>query len=143
MHHAFEQGINFFDTANVYAQGASEVVLGKAVKSMKRDSLVIASKVFFPMGEGANDKGLSRKHVIEQCNASLKRMGIDYMDIYQCHRFDPEVPMEELVRTMDDLIRQGKILYWGVSEWSGSQIEDAYRVAGEINAQGQIGRAHV
>ena len=138
MHHAFEQGINFFDTANVYAQGASEVVLGKAVKSMKRDSLVIASKVFFPMGEGANDKGLSRKHVIEQCNASLKRMGIDYMDIYQCHRFDPEVPMEELVRTMDDLIRQGKILYWGVSEWSGSQIEDAYRVAGEINAQGPI-----
>ena len=83
MHHAFEQGINFFDTANVYAQGASEVALGKAVKSMKRDSLVIASKVFFPMGEGANDKGLSRKHVIEQCNASLKRMGIDYMDIYQ------------------------------------------------------------
>ena len=134
LHYAFEFGINFFDNANVYAQGASEVVVGKALKTMKRDAVFLASKVFFPMAEGPNDRGLSRKHVFEQCNASLKRLGTDYIDLYQCHRFDPEVPMEELVRTMDDLTRQGKILYWGVSEWSGSQIEDAYRVARELNA---------
>lgn len=134
IHYAFEFGINFFDNANVYAQGASESVVGKALKSMKRDSVFLATKVFFPMGEGPNDRGLSRKHVYEQCHASLKRLGTDYIDLYQCHRFDPEVPMEELVRTMDDLCRQGKILYWGVSEWSGSQIEDAYRVARELNA---------
>lgn len=132
--HAFEQGINFFDNANVYAQGASESVVGKAIKTIKRDSIFLATKVFFPMGDGPNDKGLSRKHVYEQCHASLKRLGSDYIDLYQCHRFDPEVPMEELVRTMDDLTRQGKILYWGVSEWSGSQIEDAHRVAHELNA---------
>ncbi|MBL8082219.1 MAG: aldo/keto reductase family protein [Candidatus Obscuribacter sp.] len=134
IHKAFELGINFFDTANVYAQGQSEVVVGKALKTMKREACFVATKVFFPMGEGPNDKGLSRKHVFEQCNASLKRLGQDYVDLYQCHRFDPETPMEELVRTMDDLTRQGKILYWGVSEWSGSQIEDAYRVAAELNA---------
>lgn len=134
IHHAFDLGINFFDTANVYAQGASETVVGKALKTMKRDACFVATKVFFPMGEGPNDRGLNRKHVFEQCHASLKRLGQDYVDLYQCHRFDPEVPMEELVRTMDDLTRQGKVLYWGVSEWSGSQIEDAYRVAGELNA---------
>ncbi len=134
IHHAFEQGINFFDTANVYAHGASEVVVGKALKNMKRESCFIGTKVFFPMGEGPNDKGLSRKHVVEQCHASLKRLNLDCIDLLQCHRFDPEVPMEELVRTMDDLTRQGKILYWGVSEWSGSQIEDAYRVADLLNA---------
>ncbi len=132
--HAFEQGVNFFDNANVYAHGASETVVGKATKTIKRDAIVLATKVFFPMGEGPNDKGLSRKHVFDQCHASLKRLGTDYIDLYQCHRFDPEVPMEELVRTMDDLTRQGKILYWGVSEWSGSQIEDAHRVAKELNA---------
>jgi voltage-dependent potassium channel beta subunit len=134
LHHAYEQGVNFFDTANVYALGVSELVVGKAIKNIRRDSLVLASKVFFPMGDGPNDRGLSRKHIVEQCNASLKRLGSDYIDLYQCHRFDPEVPMEELVRTMDDLIRQGKILYWGVSEWSGSQIEEAYRVADEMKA---------
>lgn len=134
LHHAYEQGVNFFDTANVYALGVSELVVGKAIKNIRRDSLVLASKVFFPMGDGPNDRGLSRKHIVEQCNASLKRLGSDYIDLYLCHRFDPEVPMEELVRTMDDLIRQGKILYWGVSEWSGSQIEEAYRVAEEMKA---------
>jgi voltage-dependent potassium channel beta subunit len=135
IHNAFDHGINFFDTANVYAHGAAEVVVGKAVGTMKRDECFVASKVFFPMGEGPNDKGLSRKHVYEQCNASLKRLKMDYMDLYQCHRFDPEVPLEELVSTMDILTKQGKILYWGVSEWSGSQIEEACRLASEMNAQ--------
>jgi len=135
IHHAFEQGINFFDTANVYAHGAAEQVVGKAVSTLKRDDCFIATKVFFPMGEGPNDKGLSRKHVHEQCHASLKRLKMDYIDLYQCHRFDPETPLEELVSTMDILTRQGKVLYWGVSEWSGSQIEEACRLAAEMNAQ--------
>jgi aryl-alcohol dehydrogenase-like predicted oxidoreductase len=86
------------------------------------------------MGEGPNDRGLSRKHVFEQCHASLKRLSLDYIDLYQCHRFDPEVPLEEIVATMHDLSRQGKILYWGVSEWSGSQIEEACKVASALGA---------
>jgi voltage-dependent potassium channel beta subunit len=135
IHHAFSRGINFFDTANVYAHGAAEAVVGKALTTLKRDDCFVATKVFFPMGEGPNDKGLSRKHVHEQCHASLKRLKLDYIDLYQCHRFDPETPLEELVSTMDILTRQGKILYWGVSEWSGSQIEEACRVAIEMNAQ--------
>lgn len=133
IHHAFDKGINFFDTANVYSHGQGEVVMGKAVKTLKRDSYVLATKVYFPMGEGPNDKGLSRKHVFEQCHASLKRMNVDYIDLYQCHRFDPEVPMYELVRAMDDLISQGKILYWGVSEWSADQIEEACQTADAVN----------
>lgn len=131
---AFDCGINFFDTANVYAHGAAEVVVGKGIKELKREDVVLASKVFFPMGEGPNDKGLSRKHVFEQCHASLTRLGTDYIDLYQCHRFDPEVPLEELVRTMDDLTRQGKILYWGVSEWTACQIEEAVEIARQLNA---------
>ncbi len=131
---AFDSGINFFDTANVYADGNGEVAVGKALKQLKRHEYVVATKVFFPMGGGPNDRGLSRKHVIEQCHASLDRLRVDYIDIYQCHRFDPDVPMYELVRTMDDLIRQGKILYWGVSEWSADQIESAVEIAHELNA---------
>jgi voltage-dependent potassium channel beta subunit len=138
IHHAFDQGINFFDTANVYAHGAAESVVGKAMTTLKHDDCFIATKVFFPMGEGPNDKGLSRKHVYEQCHASLKRLKLDYIDLYQCHRFDPETPLEELVSTMDILTRQGKILYWGVSEWSGSQIEEACRLAREMNAEGPV-----
>lgn len=138
IHHAFDQGINFFDTANVYAHGAAEQVVGKALAAYRRDDSFVATKVFFPMGDGPNDKGLSRKHVVEQCNASLKRLKMDYIDLYQCHRFDPETPLEELVLTMDILTRQGKILYWGVSEWSGSQIEEVCRVAKEMNAQPPI-----
>ncbi len=138
VHHAFDQGVNFFDCANVYARGEAEVVFGKAIKTMKRDSIVLATKVFFPMGDGPNDRGLSRKHIFEQCHASLKRFNTEYVDLYQCHRHDPEVPMYELVRTMDDLTRQGKILYWGVSEWSAEQIDEAVRVANEINAMPPI-----
>jgi voltage-dependent potassium channel beta subunit len=135
MHNAFDQGINFFDTANVYAHGTAEEVVGKAISTLKRDDCFIATKVFFPMGEGPNDKGLSRKHVYEQCNASLQRLQMDYIDLYQCHRYDPETPLHELVSTMDILTRQGKILYWGVSEWSAPQIEEACKLAREINAQ--------
>lgn len=134
IHYAFEQGINFFDTANVYAHGASEVAVGKAIKNFSRDAIVLATKLYFPMGQGPNDKGLSRKHIFEQCHASLKRLQQDYVDLYQCHRFDLDVPMYEIVRAMDDLIRQGKILYWGVSEWRAEQIEDAVQTALSMNA---------
>jgi aryl-alcohol dehydrogenase-like predicted oxidoreductase len=134
IHYALDQGINFLDTANVYAHGAAEVVVGKALKSVKRDSVFLATKVFFAMGEGPNDKGLSRKHVVEQCNASLRRLEVDHIDLYQCHRFDPDVPMEELIRTMDDLTRQGKILYWAVSEWRAEQIREAVEMAHRLNA---------
>lgn len=132
--HALDVGINFIDTANVYAYGASEQAVGKALAQVRRDSVVLATKVFFAMGDGPNDRGLSRKHVVEQCHASLKRLGTDYIDLYQCHRYDPDVPMEELVRTMDDLTRQGKILYWGVSEWTAGQIEDAVELSRKLNA---------
>jgi len=132
--YAFQNGINFFDTANVYGLGHGEEAVGKGLQKIKRDSYVLATKVFFPMGDGPNDKGLSRKHIFEQCHASLKRLKTDYLDLYQCHRFDPSVPVFEVVRSMDDLARQGKILYWGVSEWSAQQIEIAANVAAEINA---------
>lgn len=126
---AYGLGVNFFDTANVYAIGNAEVVVGEALKKYPRESYVLATKVFFPMGEGPNDKGLSRKHVFEQAHASLKRLGVDYIDIYYCHRYDPETPVEETLRTIDDLIRQGKILYAGVSEWTSAQIQEALHVA--------------
>lgn len=122
---AYDLGINFFDTANVYAAGRAEEVVGKALSSYRRDSYVLATKVFFPMGDGPNDRGLSRKHIFEQCHLSLKRLGANYIDLYQCHRFDPSVPLEETLVALDDLTRQGKILYYGVSEWSAAQIADA------------------
>ncbi|MDP4172014.1 MAG: aldo/keto reductase family protein [Bacillota bacterium] len=126
---AFDLGINFIDTANVYKRGEAEVVVGKALQKFSRDSYVLATKAFWPMGEGPNDRGLSRKHVIEQCNASLKRLGTDYVDIFYCHRFDPETPLEETLRALDDLIRQGKVLYAGVSEWTAEQISEAVHLA--------------
>ena len=126
---AYELGINFFDTANVYNRGAAETVVGKALKKYERSSYVLATKVFFPMGDGPNDRGLSRKHVTESANASLKRLGLDYVDILYSHRYDPETPVAETLRAFDDLIRQGKVLYAGVSEWSAAQIEEAMRIA--------------
>ncbi len=129
IHHAYDLGINFFDTANVYMQGEAEKVVGKAIKSLKRDSIVLATKVFWPMGEGPNDRGLSRKHIIEQANASLKRLDVDYVDIYYAHRYDPETPLEETLRAFDDLVRQGKVLYVGVSEWTAEQITEAIHIA--------------
>ncbi|NLL05092.1 MAG: aldo/keto reductase [Clostridiaceae bacterium] len=126
---AYEMGVNFFDTANVYAIGKAETIVGEALKKYPRESYVLATKVFWPMGEGSNDKGLSRKHVFEQAHASLKRLGVDYVDIYYCHRYDPETPVEETLRTIDDLIRQGKILYAGVSEWTAVQMAEALHTA--------------
>jgi aryl-alcohol dehydrogenase-like predicted oxidoreductase len=130
---AYELGINFFDTANVYARGESEKVVGRALSAFPRDSYVLATKVFFPMGDGPNDKGLSRKHIFEQCHLSLKRLGTDYIDLYQCHRYDESVPLEETLRALDDLVTQGKVLYIGVSEWNATQIADALRIAKELN----------
>ncbi|GAC1367563.1 MAG: aldo/keto reductase family protein [Ktedonobacteraceae bacterium] len=133
VHRAYEAGINFFDTANAYNRGEAEKVVGSALKDYSRDSYVLATKVFFPMGEGPNDRGLSRKHIIEQCHASLKRLGTDYIDLYQCHRYDPETPLDEVLRALDDLVRQGKVLYVGVSEWTSAQITDAVHIAHERN----------
>lgn len=133
IYRAYELGINLFDTANVYAGGRAEEVMGRALKAFPRDSYVLATKVYFPMGNRPNDRGLSRKHIFEQCHASLRRLGTDYIDLYQCHRYDRETPLEETVRAMGDLIRQGKILYWGVSEWSASQILDAVHLCQQMN----------
>ncbi|HEU5138785.1 MAG TPA: aldo/keto reductase family protein [Bacillales bacterium] len=133
IHKAYDLGVNFYDTANVYNQGEAEKVVGKAIKSFPRDSYVLASKVYFPMGDGPNDRGLSRKHIMEQCDASLQRLGVDYLDLYQCHRFDEESPTEETLMALDDLVRQGKILYYGVSEWSAAQITDAVHITKERN----------
>lgn len=126
---AYELGINFFDTANAYNRGEAEKVVGEALRKYDRSSYVLATKVFFPMGDGPNDRGLSRKHVLEQANASLKRLGLDYVDILYCHRYDPETPVEETLRAFNDLMRQGKVLYAGISEWSAAQIEEAMHVA--------------
>jgi voltage-dependent potassium channel beta subunit len=135
IHKAYELGINFFDTANVYMRGTAEEIVGRALKGFERDSYVLATKVYFPMGEGPNDRGLSRKHIIEQCHASLERLGVDYVDLYQCHRYDEDAPLEETLRALDDLVRQGKILYVGVSEWTAVQIADALRLAEEMNLE--------
>ena len=125
---AYERGVTFFDTANTYGRGRAEEVVGGALQSYPRSSYVLATKVFFPMGEGPNDRGLSRKHVFEQCRKSLARLGTEYIDLYQCHRYDVHTPLEETCRIMDDLVRQGKILYWGVSEWSADQIAHAVTI---------------
>lgn len=122
---AYDLGVTFFDTANVYAAGAAEEVVGKALAGVERSSVVIGTKVYNPMGDGPNDRGLSRKHVSEQLDASLRRLGVDYIDLYQCHRYDTATPLEETCRVMDDAIRAGKILYWGVSEWNADQIAAA------------------
>jgi voltage-dependent potassium channel beta subunit len=132
---AYEAGINYYDTANAYNRGEAERVLGRCLAEYPRESLVVLTKVFAPMGEGPNDRGLSAKHIREQCEASLRRLGMDYVDIYMCHRPDPTVPMEETVRAMEDLARQGKIIYWGVSEWTPLQMADGLRVARELNAR--------
>ncbi|MCE5171253.1 aldo/keto reductase family protein [Paenibacillus profundus] len=130
---AYELGINFFDTANVYHEGAAEEIVGKALAKYERSSYVLATKVYFPMGEGPNDGGLSRKHIIEQCEASLKRLGTDYIDLYQCHRYDSEAPIEETLRALDDLVTQGKVLYVGVSSWEAHHIADAVHTARQFN----------
>ena len=128
IHRAYDLGVNFFDTANVYMRGQAEEIVGEGLSGYPRDSFVLATKVFFPMGDRPNDTGLSRKHVTEQCHHSLHRLGTDYIDLYQCHRYDEDTPLEETCRIMDDLIRAGKVLYWGVSEWSADQIAHAVSI---------------
>jgi aryl-alcohol dehydrogenase-like predicted oxidoreductase len=128
---AYDVGINFFDTANVYANGESEKVVGKSLAKYPRESYVLATKVFFPMGTGPNDRGLSRKHIFEQAHLSLKRLGVDYIDLYQFHRWDSSVPLLESLTALDDLAKQGKILYAGVSEWSADQISQAAELVRE------------
>ena len=131
---AFDLGVNFFDTADVYHHGAAEMVYGRELSPFRRQDVVVATKCYFPMSEGVNDRGLSRKHIVESLEGSLKRLQTDYVDLYQCHRYDPEVELFEVVRAMDDLIRQGKILYWGISEWTAEQIHQACRIARDMHA---------
>ena len=131
---AYDAGVNFFDNAEVYAHGKSEVVMGNilAKKKWSRDSYIVSSKAFF--GDGGSlptQKGLNRKHLVEACNAALRRLKVDYLDLYFCHRPDKETPIEETVWTMNNLIQQGKILYWGMSEWSAQEIMEAHMVARE------------
>ncbi|MFB4307922.1 aldo/keto reductase family protein [Actinomadura sp. GTD37] len=129
---ALDEGITTFDTADVYAGTRAEEVLGRALKGQRREGLEIFTKVYWPTGPGRNDSGLSRKHIHESINGSLRRLGTDYVDLYQAHRFDNETPLEETMRAFDDLVRQGKVLYVGVSEWRAEQIERALRIADEM-----------
>jgi voltage-dependent potassium channel beta subunit len=133
---AYDNGINFFDNAEIYARGQSEIVMGNAIKKLgwSRDTFVVSSKVFFGAGgKLPNQTGLSRKHVFEACHAALKRLQVEYLDLYFCHRPDKNTPIEETVWAMNDLIRQGKVLYWGTSEWSAQEIQEAYGIARQYN----------
>ncbi|MDQ4075199.1 MAG: aldo/keto reductase family protein [Chloroflexota bacterium] len=125
---AYELGINYFDLADVYGYGGAEEQMGAVLKQFPRHTLVIASKVFWPMSDDPNDQGLSRKHIMESVDKSLQRLGTDYLDIYFCHRPDPETPIEETARAMSDLVHQGKVLYWGSSMWKPAQIVEAYEI---------------
>lgn len=125
---AYEQGINFFDLADIYGNGGAEEQMGRTLRQFPRHTLVISTKLFWSMSDDINDRGLSRKHIMESIDRSLRRLGTDYVDIYFCHRHDPETPVLETARAMDDLIRQGKVLYWGTSEWEPDQIVEAFEV---------------
>lgn len=131
--YAVENGINFIDTAEAYANGIAEAMLGMVLKEYRREDLVISTKVFWG-GDGPNQKGLSRKHLLEGTWNSLKRLQLDYVDILYCHRPDPEVPMEEVVYTMDQILKSGLAFYWGTSEWSAEEIEQACKIAEKMNA---------
>ncbi|MEU7836441.1 aldo/keto reductase family protein [Nonomuraea sp. NPDC052129] len=129
---ALDEGITTFDTADVYAGTKAESVLGRALKGVRRESLEIFTKVYWPTGPGPNDRGLSRKHITESIHGSLRRLQTDYVDLYQAHRFDFETPLEETLKTFDDLVRQGKVLYIGVSEWTADQIAQALKIADDM-----------
>lgn len=135
---AYEAGVTFFDIADVYARGEAERVMGSVLRQFPRHELVLSSKVFWPMSDDVNDRGLSRKHILESVDKSLKRIGTDYLDLYFCHRWDTDTPLEETARAMDDLIRQGKILYWGTSEWTGAQLRAAHAVAERRNLSAPV-----
>jgi len=130
---AYDHGINYFDNADAYGNGEGERLMGKAIKNIPREELVISSKVFWPTMPGPNGRGLSRKHITESIHASLRRLGTDYVDLYFCHRYDQDTPIEEVVFTMNTLIQQGKILYWGTSQWSAAQITRAVGTARQYN----------
>ena len=132
MQAAMAAGITTFDTADVYAATKAEEVMGTALKGRRRESLEIFTKVYWPTGEGVNDRGLSRKHIMESCENSLRRLQTDYVDLYQAHRYDYATPLEETLRAFDDLVRHGKVLYVGVSEWTAEQIRDAVRIASDM-----------
>ena len=129
---AYENGVNFFDNAEAYASGESEIIMGEAIKNLgwSRDSFIVSSKVFWG-GEKPTQRGLSHKHIVDACHAALVRLQLDYLDLYFCHRPDPETPIEETVRAMHTLIMQGKICYWGTSEWSAKEIKEAYKISKE------------
>ncbi len=132
MHDAYAAGVNFFDNAEIYARGQSEIVMGRILRSSgwRRSSYVVSSKVFFGDGNRMpNETGLSRKHVVEACHAALRRLQVEYLDMFFCHRADKNTPIEETVRAMNTLIEQGKVLYWGTSEWSAQEIMQAHAVA--------------
>ncbi|WP_222272290.1 aldo/keto reductase family protein [Modestobacter marinus] len=135
VHAALDAGITTFDTADVYAQTKAESVLGRALAGQRREGLEVFTKVYWPTGPGANDRGLSRKHIIESCHASLKRLQTDYVDLYQAHRYDSTVPLEETMTAFADLVRQGKVLYLGVSEWRAEEIAAAAELARELRVQ--------
>ncbi len=136
LHAAYAHGVNFFDNADVYANGEAETLMGQAIQGLPREGLVLSSKVFWPTMPGPNGRGLSRKHITESINASLKRMRVDYLDIYFCHRYDPDTPLDELIWTMHSLILSGKILYWGTSQWEPAQIAEACGLARSLNLIG-------
>ena len=138
---AYDNGINFFDNAEIYARGKSEIVMGEILKKMKwdRTSYLVSSKVFFGLGDAKpNQRGLSRKHIVEGCHAAMKRLQVEYIDLFFCHRPDKNTPIEETVWTMHNLIQQGKILYWGTSEWNASEIMEAHLIAKQHHLIGPV-----
>jgi aryl-alcohol dehydrogenase-like predicted oxidoreductase len=132
---AIEQGITIFDTADIYGGGLGEELLGKTLSGGRRETVQICTKVYSRTHPGPNGKGLSRKHITDSVHASLRRLRTDYIDLYQAHRYDPQTPLDETLRTFDDLVRQGKVLYIGVSEWTATQIRDALRIAKEMGLE--------
>jgi len=134
---AYEQGVNFFDNAEAYASGDSEILMGKVLNKLNwtRDTYIVSSKVFWG-GELPTQRGLSKKHIHDACNAALKRLQVDYLDLFFCHRPDPDTPISETVYAMNDLIHQGKILYWGTSEWSAEEIKESFKCAKKFNLRG-------
>ena len=137
MAYAFDQGVNFFDNAEAYASGKSEILMGEIIKKLnwERDSFIVSSKAFWG-GELPTQRGLSKKHLNDACTAALKRLQVDYLDLFYCHRPDPETPIQETVFAMNDLILQGKIMYWGTSEWSSKEIIAAFKIADKYNLRG-------
>ena len=137
MSYAYDRGVNFFDNAEAYASGESEVLMGNILNKLKwdRDTYIVSSKVFWG-GELPTQRGLSKKHIHDACNAALKRLRVDYLDLFFCHRPDPETPIGETVYAMNDLMLQGKILYWGTSEWSSKEIKEAFKYAEKFNLRG-------